>query len=210
MGRQEGVFDSGPYHYCGEGPYTRPRGGVIGGIAHELTHALGVIAHPPGCDEGLPSCDHGPLMHLGHLFYPDTYLRDAEKAILRESPFITQRRTPLPPLVNIPSALRGTVVNPDGRPVDGVGLWAWQSANTDNSLWGVTGPDGTFAIRVADGPYRLDVYAAPGRTCAGYYNGEGITNNYQEAVIITVEGTDLESITIRLPATPQNLPTVGC
>lgn len=210
MGRQEGVFDSGPYHYCDEGPYTRTRGGVIGGIAHELTHALGVIAHPPGCDEGLPSCDYQSLMHLGYLVYPDTYLRDDEKAILRGSPFITQLRPPLPPLVDIPSAIRGTIVDPDGRPVDGVGLWAWQSDNTSNSRWGVTGSDGTFVIRVADGPYRLDVYAAPGGTCAGYYNGQGITTNYQEAVIFTVEGTDIEGITIRLPAPPQDLPAAQC
>ncbi len=210
MGRQEGVFDSGPYHYCGEGPYQRTRGGVIGGIAHELTHALGVINHPPGCDEGLPSCDHWALMHLGYLVYPDTYLRDDEKAILRGSPFITPRRTPLPPLVDIPSAIRGTIVDPDGRPLEGVGLWAWQSDNTDNSRWGVTGSDGTFVIRVADGPYRLDVYAASGGTCAGYYNGEGITTNYQEAAIVTVEGTDTEGITIRLPAPPQDLPSAQC
>jgi len=210
MGRQEGVFDSGPYHYCGEGPYTRTRGGVIGGIAHELTHALGVINHPPGCDEGLPSCDRQSLMHLGYLAYPDTYLRDDEKAILRSSPFITQRPPPLPPLVDIPSAIRGRVVDPDGRPVDGVGLWAWQNDNTENSRWGVTGSDGTFVIRVADGSYRLDVYAAPGGTCAGYYNGEGITTNHQEAMTVTVEGTDIEGITIRLPVPPLDLPSVRC
>ena len=210
MGRQEGVFDSGPYYYCGEGPYTRTRGGVIGGIAHELTHALGVINHPPGCDEGWPSCDHGSLMHLGYLVYPDTYLRDDEKAVLRGSSFITQLPTPLPPLVDIPSAIRGTIVDPDGRPVDGVGLWAWQSDNIGNSRWGETGSDGTFVIRVADGPYRLDVYAAPGVTCAGYYNGEGITTRHQEAVLVTVEGTDIGGITIRLPALPQDLPTVQC
>ena len=210
MGRQEGVFDSGPYRYCGEGPYWRSRGGVIGGIAHELTHALGVIDHPPGCDEGLPSCDYPALMSVGYTAYPDTYLRDDEKAILRGSPFITRRPVPLPPLVDIPSAIRGVIVDPDGRPVDGVGLWAWQIHNTENSRFGRTGSDGTFVIRVPDGPFRLDVYAAPEGTCAGYYDGESITANRQEAVMVTVEGTDVEGITIRLPAPPEDLPTIQC
>ena len=76
--------------------------------------------------------------------------------------------------------------------------------------WDVTGSDGTFVIRVPDGSFRLDVYAAPGGTCAGYYNGEGITTDYQEAVMVTVERADIEGITIRLPALPQDLPTVEC
>ena len=207
----EGVTDpGGQFYFCGEGPYDNSFARWIGGLAHELGHALGVTTHPPGCDEGLPTCDDPALMAYGYLTYPDTYLRDDEKAILRGSPFITQLPPPLPPLVDIPSAIRGTIVDPAGRPVDGVGLWAWQSANTDNSRWGVTGSDGTFVIRVADGPYRLDVYAAPGGTCAGYYNGEGITTDYQEAVTVTVEGADIEGITIRLPAPPQDLPTAQC
>jgi len=210
MGRQEGVFDSGPYHYCGEGPYTRTRGGVIGGIAHELTHALGVINHPPGCDEGLPSCDYESLMHLGYLAYPDTYLRNDEKSILRDSPFITQRPPPLAPLVDIPSAIRGRIIDADGRPVSSVWLGAWQSDNTDYRRFVLTDADGTFVLRIPDGSYRLHVYAAPGDACAGYYNGESITTNYREALIVTVEGTDIEGITIRLPASPQNLPAVQC
>ena len=205
-----GVTDpGGMFYFCGEGPYDNSLARWIGGLAHELGHALG-LPHPPGCDDGLPSCDHTALMWSGWDTYPDTYLRDDDKAMLRDSPFITQRPPPLPPLVAIPLAIRGRIVDPDGRPVDGVGLWAWQSDNTDNSRWGVTGSDGTFVIRVPNGSYRLDVYAAPGGACAGYYNGQGITTNYQEAVTITVEGTDIEGITIRLPAPPQDLPTVQC
>ncbi len=207
----EGVTDpGGEYYFCGEGPYGNHLGRWIGGLAHELTHALGVTDHPPGCDEGLPSCDYPALMANGYTAYPDTYLRDDEKAILRGSPFITRLPAPLPPLVGIPSAIRGVIVDPDGRPVEGVGLWAWQIHNTDNSRWGVSGSGGTFVIRVADGPYRLDVYAASGGACAGYYDGEGITTNHQEALMVTVEGTDIEGITIRLPAPPENVPPVQC
>ena len=206
-----GVTDpGGEFYFCGEGPYDNSLARWMGGLAHELGHALGVTAHPPGCDEGLPTCDGLALMAYGYLKYPDTYLRDDEKAILRSSPFITQLPPPLPPLVDIPSAIREVIVDPDGRPVSGVGLWAWQSDNTDNSRWGQTGSDGTFVIRVPDGSFRLDVHAAPGGTCAGYYNGEGITTNYQQAVTVTVEGTDIEGITIRLPAPPQDLLTIQC
>ena len=59
----------------------------IGGLGHELGHALGV-PHPPGCDEGLPSCDVEALMWLGYDDWPHTHLRDEEKARLLASPFI--------------------------------------------------------------------------------------------------------------------------
>ena len=205
----EGVTDpGGEFYYCDEGPYGNSLGRWMGGLAHELGHALG-LPHPPGCDEGLPTCDYPSLMHDGYQTYPDTYLRDDEKAILRSSPFIRPLPTSLPPLVAIPAAIRGVIVDPDGRPVAGVGLLAWQG-DIDNSRWGLTGPDGTFVIRVPDGSYQLDVYAAAEGGCAGYYNGEGITTSYQEAVMVTVEGTDIEGITIRLPALPQDLPSFEC
>lgn len=205
----EGVTNQGgEYYYCDEGPYYGSLGRWIGGLAHELGHALG-LPHPPGCDEGLPTCDYPALMHDGYQAYPDTYLRDDEKAILRRSPFIRPLPPPLPPLTGIPAAIRGAIVDPDGRPVAGVLLWAWQG-DINNSRSGQTGSDGTFVIRVPDGSYQLDVYAAPGGACAGVYSGEGITTNYEEAVWITVEGTDVEGITIRLPALPEDLPGIEC
>ena len=73
--------------YCDIGAHYRTSESVIGGLAHELGHTFG-LPHPPGCDEGLPSCDHGALMSNGYDTYPDTYLRDDERAILRRSPFI--------------------------------------------------------------------------------------------------------------------------
>jgi len=149
-------------------------------------------------------------MGSGFAAYPDTYLREDDKAILLNSPFITQTPPPLPPLVAIPSAIRGRIIDPDGRPVSSVWLGAWRSDNTAYRRFVLTRPDGTFVLRIPDGSYRLHVYAAPQDACAGYYNGQGITTDYQEAVIVTVEGTDIEDITIRLPAPPQDLPTVRC
>ena len=45
-----------------------------------------------------------------------------------------------------------------------------------------------------------------GRQLRGKYDGESISSNYSEAVKITVEGQDIDSITIRLPALPEDIP----
>ena len=70
---------------CGQ-LIDRPLGRWIGGAGHELGHTFG-LTHPPGCAEGLPSCDDACLMWLGYLLYPNTYLREPEKVQLRVSPF---------------------------------------------------------------------------------------------------------------------------
>lgn len=70
---------------CGQ-VVSRPIGRWIGGAGHELGHTFG-LPHPPGCAEGLPTCDRDSLMWLGYLSYPDTYLSEEEKQRLRTSPF---------------------------------------------------------------------------------------------------------------------------
>ncbi len=70
---------------CGkvwEFPVTR----WIGGAGHELGHAFG-LPHPPGCDQGKPTCDAKALMWAGYASYPNTYLRADEKKVLLASPF---------------------------------------------------------------------------------------------------------------------------
>jgi hypothetical protein len=79
---------------CGtEPPY--PVGRYVGGAGHELGHAFG-LPHPPGCDQGLASCDSGALMWSGYSSYPRTYLRDDEKARLASSPYFGVRGLPHP------------------------------------------------------------------------------------------------------------------
>ena len=75
------------FTHCGT--WSPPLGRWHGGLAHEITHTFNV-PHPPGCDEGLPTCDKDALMWSGYARYPDTYLRDDEKAILLASPFIVR------------------------------------------------------------------------------------------------------------------------
>lgn len=65
-----------------------------GGAGHELGHAFG-LPHPPGCDAGAAGCDSAALMWAGYASYPNTYLRDDEKARLRSSAFFTQQLSPL-------------------------------------------------------------------------------------------------------------------
>jgi hypothetical protein len=67
-------------------PYPPPR--WIGGLGHELGHAFG-LPHPPGCDDGNTAiqCDTNALMWAGYAAYPNTFLRDDNKAVLLNSPF---------------------------------------------------------------------------------------------------------------------------
>jgi hypothetical protein len=64
----------------------------VGGLGHELGHALG-LPHPPGCDAGAPTCDSQVLMYLGYLAYPMTTLNADEVLQLRASPFFESGAT---------------------------------------------------------------------------------------------------------------------
>ena len=58
----------------------------VGGLGHELGHAFG-LPHPPGCDQGLSTCDYAALMWSGYASYPATYLRPDDLAKLNQSAF---------------------------------------------------------------------------------------------------------------------------
>ena len=60
----------------------------VGGLGHELGHALG-LPHPAGCESGSPDCPIFALMWFGYLTYPDAYLTTSDRAILEESAFIS-------------------------------------------------------------------------------------------------------------------------
>ena len=63
----------------------------IGGLGHELGHALG-LPHPPGCDQG--NCTGGTyafnsLMYVGYAYYPNTYFLPEDKQTLLNTGFFT-------------------------------------------------------------------------------------------------------------------------
>ena len=212
----EGLTEPGDYIDCDEGPYPGPLGRWIGGLAHELGHALG-LPHPPGCDEGLPSCDYYAMLHVGYTAYPSTYLRDDDKAALRDSPFITPHdpliRPPDLPCLTVASSgstISGSVVGPQGQPFGPVWIGASPQGPGDITWTGAC-HDGSFAMSVSDGTYVVDIYAAADGGCVGWYDGEGgVTDDFSEAVRIDVAGQDISGIAIRLPAPPQDLPSRQC
>ncbi len=84
-GDLEGLIGNTVVSDCGR-VFNLPVGRYVGGAGHELGHTFG-LTHPPGCNDGLASCEEACLMWLGYVVYPDTYLREADKDVLRASPF---------------------------------------------------------------------------------------------------------------------------
>ena len=108
--------------------------------------------------------------------------------------------------------IRGMVAGPNGEPLEGIGLWAWQDKRS-NSGFGRTGADGGFNVRVPDGSFTLDLYAGKdGKGCSfvGRFDGEGgMTTIRAQAEKVTVRAASVEGIEIRLPAHPDDLPRIG-
>ena len=104
--------------------------------------------------------------------------------------------------------IQGKVIGPNGRPLEGIGLWAW-AGSVDNSGNAMTGEDGAFAITVPDGSFTLDVYA-PGEGCTfiGWYGPGGFTTVREDATRIEVDVESVVDIVVRLPDHPDSLPRI--
>ena len=102
--------------------------------------------------------------------------------------------------------IQGKVIGPNGRPLEGIGLWAGSVDNSGNAM---TGEDGAFAIAVPDGSFTLDVYA-PGEGCTfiGWYGPGGFTTVREDATRIEVDGESVVDIVVRLPDHPDSLPRI--
>ena len=101
------------------------------------------------------------------------------------------------------SWIQGMVVGPEGNPLDRIGLWAWQGERAISFGW--TDSQGMFLVGVPDGSFRLAIYAGPGCDFIGWYDGSGIIASGNEAIRITIEGTDVEGVRIKLQE-PNDLP----
>ncbi len=72
---------------CPEVVYSYEPCRYVGGMGHEIGHALG-LPHPPECDENFPTCWDHDLMMYGYRTYPDAYFNESDKTRLSNSPFI--------------------------------------------------------------------------------------------------------------------------
>ena len=202
----EGLTNPGPYYLCGEGPYDEPLGRWIGGVGHELAHALGNVRHPPGCEEGLASCDpvHWSLMHRGYTTYPDTYLLSEDKELLLRTPFIAGE----PATIGAPggSRVQGTARGPGGVPLEGMisvqGDAEWS--------WGETAADGTFDVGIPEGAPDSAVVSVHGGKASdcrwlGYYGEGGLIGLRENATRVAIGAADVTGIDISLPRHPDAL-----
>ena len=196
------------YYHCGEGPYYSTLETWNGGLGHELGHTLG-LPHPPGCDEGLPTCDYSALMGSGNGSYPETYLRADNKEVLIRSPFIGREPVPGrdPGDAANASSVQGVALGLDGKPLQG--LWVSLVAETFWN-WGETGGDGTFEIRLREGssgPSLLSVHAGDAGDCGwlGYYGPDGITALRTQATRVEIGDGNVSGIEVRLPVDEDDL-----
>jgi hypothetical protein len=76
----------------------------VGGLGHELGHALG-LPHPSACADSDPNtiCPSNALLWLGYITYPETFLLEEDRLALMQSPFftLTHLRRSLPDCSNL-------------------------------------------------------------------------------------------------------------
>ena len=107
-------------------------------------------------------------------------------------------------------SIEGVIAGPDGGPLEGIGLWAWQGRRS-NSGSGRTGPQGGFNIRVPEGSFTLDIYADSPGGCIGWFDGKGgITTRRTERARVLVDGANVSGIEILLRKLPADLPRIQC
>ena len=104
--------------------------------------------------------------------------------------------------------IAGKVLGPDGEPLQGIGLWAWQG-DRSNSEYGRTDKGGRFSIPVQEGFFTLDIYPGEGCSFVGWYDGEGaLATTRSRAATLEVGKEGIHGIEVRLPEQPDALPRI--
>ena len=113
------------------------------------------------------------------------------------------------------TVVAGTVLGPDGEPVEGIriGLVEADPRGFSPRKWGETGPDGTFEIRLLAGWPGPDILAIHYFTaevrlpCSqlGLYGPGGFTMPSDEATLVEAGEADATDNEIRIPASPDEL-----
>ena len=98
--------------------------------------------------------------------------------------------------------IRGRVTDEGGAPVAGVFVNAIRvegETSVGRNQRAETDADGMFAVRAPeDGDYRISVDIAD--DCTRYYRNSGLTEEPDEALPVTVAGSDRQGVNIQLPA----------
>ena len=95
--------------------------------------------------------------------------------------------------------IRGQVVGPDGEPLAGISVTAYNSATDSSTQAALTAHDGSFAAQVpTPGKYRLELDLSNG--CNVHYASKGSTFEQDRASLITVDDADVGGISIEVPA----------
>lgn len=209
-GGLEGLIGNRLMYYspCGRGPWPGPVTRFIGGLGHELGHALG-LSHPPGCSDGLPTCDRDAIMHLGYTIYPNTHLRSTDKHALWRSPYIDVRpaQREIVEQAGNAASIRGMVTDPNGAGVEGIRIAAVADAFW---AWAETASGGSFEIHLPEGSSgssALSVHAGSTSDCGwlGYHGGDRLSTIRQHATRIEMGASDPPDIEITLPDIPGEL-----
>ena len=167
-------------------------------------------------DEVLDFPDCGMVGYYGHGGFT-TWREDASFEMGGNGATGLEIRLPATPeeLCRGKTMVAGTVLGPDGEPIEGFGIglieseprgfWPWE--------WGKTGADGTFEIRLLAGQASSFIVAIYGNEeeigtlCnqLGFYGPSGFTALGDGATPVEVGGTEATGIEIRLPASTDKL-----
>ena len=119
--------------------------------------------------------------------------------------FATHRAEVAPPLPQI----RGVVLDPDGEPLEGVGLWIRQHVSGAYRQFASTAADGMFKFSVADDTYRIQIMEIRDGDWVifGHHGGpDGFSTS--SISVIVVDGDDVTDIVVQLPAPLSELPVI--